>query len=209
MKKIYFYKRLPEGYEEDRVIDAKYKSTAIKFNLVGILIIIAVLAVCTVIKAFGTADGTYSFDLKQMIVCLAIIAGGSLVYMVLHELVHGLFYKIFTREKLTFGLSLSCAYCGVPDLYLTKTAMLVTVIAPFALFTVFFIPIMVIVDELLYFIAIAFLFASHVGGCVGDLYVFSIIIFKYKGVELLMNDTGPKQTFYVKKFSNFDEISDK
>ena len=42
------------------------------------------------------------------------------LYMVLHELTHGLFYKIFTHEKLKFGMTLTVAYCGIPRIYTKK-----------------------------------------------------------------------------------------
>ena len=42
------------------------------------------------------------------------------------------------------------------------------------------------------------LFGIHFGGCVGDLYDTLVYLFKYKSPDTLMNDTGPKQTFYVK-----------
>ena len=49
------------------------------------------------------------------------------------------------------------------------------------------------------FMLFAALFTLHVAGCVGDLWVAGVLLFRYRGREVLMNDTGPKQTFYVKE----------
>ena len=44
-------------------------------------------------------------------------------------------------------------------------------------------------------LAILLVFGTHTSGCVGDLYG-TIVLISLKG-KLLMNDTGPKQTFYI------------
>ena len=119
------------------------------------------------------------------------------VYLVLHELVHGIVYKLMTREKLTFGISFSCAYCGVPDVFVTKKTALSALVAPFAVFTVAFaLPIAFVGDYAALFLS--FLLVLHFGGCSGDLYDMILLLFVIKG-DVLMKDTGPKQTFYVRR----------
>jgi hypothetical protein len=39
----------------------------------------------------------------------------------------------------------------------------------------------------------------HLGGCVGDDYVTLLFLFKFKDKTTLVQDTGPKQTIYVKE----------
>ena len=125
-------------------------------------------------------------------------------YIVLHELTHGAVYKLFTREKLTFGVTLSVAFCGVPHIYVKKRAALTSVIMPFLVFGVVFgLPLFFIKTKLLFY-AVALLFTLHIAGCTGDLWVTGLLLFRYRGRDVLMNDTGPRQTFYVKK-QNSDE----
>ena len=45
----------------------------------------------------------------------------------------------------------------------------------------------------------ALLLAVHIGGCVGDLYDAGLYRFRFRRPDTLMQDTGPKQTFYVKQ----------
>ena len=54
-------------------------------------------------------------------------------YVILHELIHGLVYKLLTKQKLKFGLALTVVYCGVPDIYVYRTAALLSLTA-FGLF---------------------------------------------------------------------------
>ena len=121
------------------------------------------------------------------------------VYIVLHELVHGIAYKALTKEKLTFGLSWSCAFCGVPSLYIYKKAALIALLAPFITFTVIFLPISIWLYFVnpIYFLAALFVLGMHIGGCSGDLYVTFLLIIKYKEKNVLVNDTGPAQSFYL------------
>lgn len=122
-----------------------------------------------------------------------------IVYIVGHELVHGIAYKSLTKEKLTFGVSLTCAFCGVPKIYTYRKTALIAILSPLITFTIILVPLMVItygINIYLYTI-VAVLFSGHLGGCVGDIYVAFLFLIKYRSNKTLMNDTGPKMTFYV------------
>ena len=47
----------------------------------------------------------------------------------------------------------------------------------------------------------------HVGGCVGDLWVTYYLLFKYRDKKMIVNDTGPKQTFYIEGSSDENQVS--
>ncbi|MCQ2122483.1 MAG: DUF3267 domain-containing protein, partial [Fibrobacter sp.] len=64
------------------------------------------------------------------------LAAVMLVYIVLHELVHGAVYKLLTGQKLTFGFKASVAYCGVPDIYVYRRTALAALLAPFVVFDI-------------------------------------------------------------------------
>jgi hypothetical protein len=77
--------------------------------------------------------------------------------------------------------------------------MFITTLAPFVVFSIaFIIPLFFIKDNAIYVI-MSILLGVHIGGCIGDLYCAVLMLFKYHKKNLLINDTGPKQTFYVKK----------
>lgn len=192
-----FYKELPEEYVLDKVIDAKEDMKIKVIFTVGSFIIFAVVLAFFLpylidnYPVDGQLNDRYNAALTLML--------SMVVYVVLHELTHGVFYKIFTREKLTFGLTLTVAYCGVPNLYLKKVPAIVSALAPFVVFSIVFGAPLLFITNYWTYVILAALFSLHFSGCIGDLYVSILLIFKYKGKDVLVNDTGPKQTFYIKK----------
>ena len=191
------YRNLPEGYETVREIDAVgNKRFAVGLN-VAALLISALSGIILYFLRFRSF--TFTVDEDDLGAYLLFMLGlilSMFAYLVLHELVHGIVYKLMTREKLTFGISFSCAYCGVPDVFVTKKAALSALVAPFAVFTVAFaLPIAFVGDYAALFLS--FLLVLHLGGCSGDLYDLFLLLFVIKG-DVLMKDTGPKQTFYVR-----------
>ena len=196
-----FETKLPDGYVEVKTIDVKNKKIAIAFNLIA-----ASTIIITIVTAWFSMFGTQPFamcidklrsdNLWHDMLRLIFFAVVSVIYIVLHELTHGLVYKLFTKQKLSFGLTLTAAYCGVPDIYIYRTVALLSLLAPFCVFLpVFLIPIFFLpyyADKLIF----SFLLGMHVGGCVGDLYDACLYLFKLRDPATLMRDTGPKQTFY-------------
>ncbi|MCQ3035784.1 MAG: DUF3267 domain-containing protein, partial [Bacilli bacterium] len=97
--------------------------------------------------------------------------------------------------------TLTVAFCGVPDLYVNKKTSLITTLAPLVVFTVVLLPFVILVKSPLTYALISFLFAMHISGCIGDMYVALLLIFKFDK-NTIVNDTGPKQTFYIPKNEN-------
>lgn len=197
-----FERELPEGYKQALYINAKDKKFGIIFNLIALAIMVIVMVVANLPLYI---NGELSWDIirvgsRKLMISELILIVALLVYIVLHELVHGIAYKSLTGEKLTFGVSLTCAFCGVPHIFTYRKTALISVISPFALFTLIFLPITVALYFVspLYYLLSALLLAAHLGGCCGDLYVLYLILVKFRKKQLLMRDTGPEQFFYVR-----------
>ena len=199
------YDELPPLYKQAYHIDARKKKTGLIFNGVAFLVLIAVLAV-----VIPTADWSFIqalFDLDFLpfmgtyLLYMAVLFGSMALYMVLHELVHGVVYKVMTGKKLTFGLSWSCAFCGVPEAYVTRKTAIYALMAPFVAFTLVFVPLTIVfafINTPLYLL-FGLLLGMHWGGCSGDLFMFGLLIFKYKDKSVLLRDTGPEQWIYEKE----------
>jgi hypothetical protein len=189
--------QLPSEYKIDKVINCEKQSTIFIFTLINFfvtaaLIILGIIISFSLNESIETKfEGFYGLlGILFLILIVAVVIG--------HELIHGLFYKIFTKQKLTFGISLSAAFCGVPHVYVRKKAMLITCLAPCVIFSFVFLVLMIVFFSSLYYILFLVLFAVHFGGCVGDIYCAILFIFKYKNKDILINDTGLKQSIYVK-----------
>ena len=198
MKNENFEKVLPSGYSQVYYLNAKNVKVGIIFNLMALVIMFAVIAIAVVLFiAIGKMPETIDFISMEISLLATLVL--MLVYLVLHELVHGAAYKIMTGEKLTFGVIWSCAYCGVPHIYTYRKTALVALVSPLIIFSVILIPITCValfVSPYIYF-TLVLLLASHLGGCIGDLYVTILLLTKYKDKRMLIRDTGPKQFFYL------------
>ena len=205
MKKTTYYKTLPDGYLPVKTIDAGDKTFGMVLNLAA-FIIMAVVGVVTFLLRFVMPDGAMDTLRESMAAlqgniwafegALFGVLFAMLLYIVLHELTHGLAYKLLTGEKLTFGIKLSCAFCGVPDIYTTRFTSLIALLAPFTLFGILFLALVFAAQGWLSLLSLL-LFAIHFGGCAGDLYDTCLLLFKFKG-NVLVNDNGPKQVIYQK-----------
>lgn len=187
---VNFEKELPAGYREIYSLDAKDSKVGIFMNLAALLI----SAVICLIGYFAIrpADFIGSYSMIRNILFVVVCFG----YIVLHELVHGAAYKLLTGQKLTFGVSLTVAYCGVPQIYVYRRAALISLLAPFVVFSIaFLVPVFVFPNAWDKFYCLV-LFALHFGGCAGDLFDTLLYLFRFRSPKILMNDTGPKQTFY-------------
>lgn len=196
-KTKYYYKELPTDYKEDYIIDAKSIKFTIIANIFNLIIAAIVIVICLAFIGFNI-----SFNIDEILIPMLILAFSFIIYIFLHELTHGIFYKIFTREKLTFGFTLTVAYCGIPTIYVKKKAMIVIILAPFVIYSIASIIALLFITNPIYYLLVSILFGLHFGGCIGDLYGFFIMISKYHKKDLLINDTGPKQTFYIKEANN-------
>ena len=193
-----YYRELPEGYREAMVVDAKAKKTSIVFTLSSFVLTAAILI--PILLTFGSLRALFEeYGRKRMLIADAVFLVCVVSYIVLHELVHGAAYKAMTHQKLTFGMTLTCAFCGVPDIYVSRKTALVALLAPFLTFSAILIPLTIwfYSFNMLYYLLSGILFAVHFGGCIGDLYMTSLLLFKFKDPRTLVNDTGPKQTIYL------------
>ncbi len=200
------FTELPEGYEPILEVDAiKNKKFAIGLNAVGTVLTLGVGWLLWFLRfssrgekalsCFALPLGIEPIWQTELFLLLFIVCMCG--YMVLHELTHGAVYKILTRQKLTFGISLSCAFCGVPNVFVNRKTALLALLAPFTLFSVIFLPIVFLAEGWLSALALL-IFSVHFGGCAGDLYDTLLFLTSLRG-DVLMKDTGPKQTFYVRK----------
>ena len=184
---------LPAGYAAVYAIDAKNKKTGLLLNAAGLVVTAIVLVLSALL--IRPTDFFGNFSLVKYFIVLAVM----LLYIVLHELTHGAAYKLLTHRKLTFGISSTAAWCGVPEIWVYRKTALVSLLAPFVVFSIVFgAAVFFFKDPADRMVAFA-VFALHVGGCAGDLWDTFLYLTRFKDPSTLMQDTGPKQTFWVKE----------
>jgi len=187
----HYEKELPAGYREAFAIDAADKKTGLRLNLLAAVLTVGLLAALALIIRPGSL-----LEGMSIVRGLGVVVT-MLAYIVLHELVHGAAYKLLTGEKLTFGFTATVAYCGVPHIYVYRTTALISLLAPFCVFTLVFGGLTLALAQPWDKMCAALLLAIHVGGCAGDLYDAYLYMTRFRDPRTLMRDTGPKQTFYL------------
>lgn len=195
-----YEQELPERYKEIYHINAANKKTGLLLTLWSFVILVVVFAITIAIVGFGYFDDI-EFNPSSLIVMDIVFIVIMLSYIVLHELVHGIAYKTLTKQKLTFGLKWSCAYCGVPDIYVYRRTALISLVSPLIVFSFVYV-VAIIVCALIssfYIYIFVFMLAMHLSGCVGDIYMTYLLLTKYKEPTTLMRDTGPEQWLYQKQ----------
>lgn len=192
-----FYKELPDNYEMVFKVDANGKKTILLLTLGNLLITAVFLALVIALPFIYTpASATPRLAPDIYLFMFAILL---ILYIILHELTHGAAYKILTHEKLTFGITLTCAFCGVPDIYVSRRTSIIALCAPLVVFSIIFVALSIGMYFYDYYLFYVFggLFAFHIGGCVGDIYDLVLLNGRFKDDRILVKDTGPVQMFYL------------
>lgn len=192
MKARSYEKSLPNGYRMVKKMDAADIGFGLLLTL-GSLLLFAVCLMAVALPFALTKGRIDEIDFDRTTVLLIWYLVGTAVYTVLHELTHGVAYKALTGQKLSFGIKWNCAYCGVPNIFTYRRTSLIALYAPFTVYTVIMLPALVwawFANIEAYFV-ISLIFATHISGCIGDLYMGHILLTKYKSPLTLINDTGP------------------
>ncbi len=128
-----------------------------------------------------------SLPLKYLLMLLGIL----LIISVVHELIHGLFFFIITKEKPVFGYKDLFAYAGAPDWYIKKKYFYIISISPFVILSFAGIAALFFTSSV--FLSVVLVpFSAHAAACIGDLWM-SIMLLN-KPEETYVNDTGLSAT---------------
>ena len=197
MPKQTFEAALPAGYRQAYYLNAKHTKTGLVLSLLSLVPLIPAIVLAVRLPQLLPDVGSWLL-LRGMPLRVLDFLALYVHLMVVQEHLHGLAYRLLTRQKLRFGLSWSCAWCGVPDIYVYRGASMVALILPFAVITVLLAALLWAFrsDSVLLGVTILML-GAHTGGCVGDLYLFALFLFRYRSPAALIRDTGPEQTVYL------------
>ena len=181
---------LPEGYEEILSIDLqKDKRLMLTVNGAAVLISVAMIVLGIIlhpIKIFY-----HEQFLIRALMHLAIIGVGSVLYIILHEAVHGVFMRLFCRVKPHFGFTGLYAYAG-SDAYYAKLPYIIIALAPVVIWGVVLLALCLLLPD--FFWAIYFIQITNISGAAGDLFV--TVKFLRLPKDILVRDTGVSMTVY-------------
>ena len=186
---------LPEGYSEICTVNLQEdKKTSLLVNLSAVII-----AVLLAVPALFAVPVSYMFSMEKGIIdyMLRFVSLMVLifVYLILHELVHGVAMKICGTKKVKYGFTGLYAFAGSEDFY-DKKAYIFIALAP----VVFWGIVIAIINPFVpleWFWVVYFLQIINLSGAAGDLYV-TIKFFRLPS-DILVKDIGIMMTVYSKQ----------
>jgi hypothetical protein len=139
-----------------------------------------------------TPDGNTSITLPFQLIVDTIVA--LVLVMLIHELVHGVFFWRFAGQRPTFGIKGLYVYVAAPaEVYFPRNQYLIVGIAPFVLLTLVGLLLMIIVPVVVVPILMLFI-AFNAAGAAGDLQM-SARLLSYSP-DTLMQDSGTSVIVY-------------
>lgn len=168
-------------------------------NILSVFILIAIMLLTYFIEVNRSNGFLENFGLfllnnvdcssmnYKMIAMMALVVIAMAFWLILHEIIHGIFYRLSgaKKEAISYGVVLEkgILYCKCSD-YVTKSNVLISVIAPFLLIGV----VTYVIGMVFNLGWLVFLSILNICGAAGDLAMFFFFIrrdkdFKFKELE--------------------------
>ena len=183
---------LPNGYHEVRRVDLmRNRKEAILINLLA-------LVVAGVVGVVGFLICPPFSEIQigiHTVISLIITSVGVIGYMILHELIHGVFMKAFSGLKPRYGFTGLYAFAGSTALF-DRTQYLIITFAPVVILGL----VIAVLNAAFYETAFWDLYIIQIvnlSGAAGDFYVGFLIA--RSGNDILVRDSGTDMTFYSRK----------
>ena len=184
--------QLPEGYREIYTVDLqKNKKLALLINGLAILVGVAMMVPMHFVVPFFTLFDM-SHGLGAYFIRFGVLFAALIVYMVLHELVHGAAMKLCGTKRIQYGFTGLYAFAGSEDYY-GKGAYIFIALAPVVLWGIVLAVINFCVPYEWIWV-VYFLQIFNISGAAGDFFVTA----KFSGFpeDILVKDHGVGMVVY-------------
>ena len=189
--------KLPAGYGEILSIDIqKDKKLALLVNGFGLVILIVLVAIGNLLVPITTIFLGMN---------LLLMSVGTVVYIVLHELVHGMCMKYFGSRTVKYGFTGLYAYAGSQD-YFEKRDYLIIALAPVVVLGAVLLVLNSVVG-IQHFWGIYFIQIANLSGAAGDLYV--TYLFSRLPSDILVQDVGVSMVVYHPSVNHIEYLHKK
>ena len=177
---------LPNGYKKAFKIDLKAnKKLYIGINVASVIVMLAMLLPVLFIYSENIFTGNLLLPLFIILF--------SLAYIVLHELIHGIFIRIFSGKWGNFGFKGTYAYAG-SDCYFNKKSYLIIALAPIVIWGIVLAVLNIFMPMSYLWFVFYFVQTMNISGSVGDIYVTAKLL--KESPDILIKDTGVDMTIF-------------
>lgn len=190
------YTTLPDGYTPCLSVDLKKdKRLAVLINLLALLIavLMAVAAAPFVSPFYLFIDGS-GFSVWRAVILMASL----FVYIILHELTHGVAMRLSGTKRVRYGFDGLYAFAGSDDYY-TKGSYLFIALAPVVLFGAVLFVLMPLVPREWFWVVYG-VQITNLSGAAGDFYVTARFLRLPR--DILVRDAGSSMTVYRRAEQN-------
>lgn len=182
---------LPAGYREVRKIDLmRSKREAVIINVLALAITVVMIALGFLLCP---SSGSLRVGLGTFLSIGALLVG-IVFYMILHELVHGVFMQAFSGVRPRYGFTGMYAYAGSGALFSRRQYLLIA-FAPVVLLGAALAVLNVAFYETAFWV-VYIVQVVNISGAAGDLYVGCLIARANNSV--LIRDTGTDMTLFAR-----------
>ena len=136
----------------------------------------------------------YSSGVVFTLLDLLLFITGLVVFIVLHELVHGALFWIYSRSRPKFGFRGGYAYAAAPGWFFPPRQYLVIALAPLVLLSILGMALVAVVPAGLLTIML-FGMTVNASGAVGDLWIAYKVIRERR--KIVIEDLGDGMNFYA------------
>ncbi|MCI8497012.1 MAG: DUF3267 domain-containing protein [Clostridiales bacterium] len=197
--------RLPDGYVLYRELDlVKDRKLMLLANGLALLVMLVLAGVYLLLQV--TLTGSVLFELPHwgdsywgimgpFLIFLIVLFGSTALYMVLHELVHGVFIKRYCGKSAKYGFNGLYAFAGRDDMLFYKGPYIIIALAPVILFGILFFFLLLFASGI-WFTGVYFLQMMNLSGAAGDLYACWVL--RKVGPDALINDSGTSMRIYCR-----------
>lgn len=183
---------LPDGYREICSVDLKKdKKAAVGVNLLALVIAAVLVFPMNAVVPFYRSLVSQT-DIKDILTKYVVLLVLMVLYVILHELVHGIAMKICGTKKVRYGFNGMYAFAGSADYY-DKTAYIFIALAPIVLWGVVLAVVNILVPAE-WFWVIYIIQVLNLSGAAGDLYV--SVKFSRLPRDILVQDYGIGMVVY-------------
>lgn len=184
---------LPAGYFQSGQIDLKKdKRLAILLNF-GSFIVFAISFYLLSAFTAWVRPNIITFSGTITVANMLSALGLTVILLLLHEGIHGLFFWVFSRSRPVFGMRPLYAYAGAPTWFFPRRQYAITALGPLVIIAAVGL-LFLMVAPAGWVLMIAFLVAINTGGAIGDIFVFNRLL--KSSPTSFANDTGDVVTFY-------------
>lgn len=199
---------LPEGYSEIKRIDlVNDTKLAVQLSIGALVIAVAVWIIGHIIVPFGLAifepDNIPSWliymsaaiNIPSWILQIIGVLISLAIYVIIHELIHGAFFKLYSGRRAKYGFAMLTPYCG-SDAYYNKRQYVIIGLAPVVLSGIVLLGLNIVLPAQ-WFWWVYLIQVMNLSGAAGDIYMAGLM--NRLPADILIHDEGVAMTIYARE----------